>query len=130
MPQNEHTRFDYTHAPTVNPQGMLADMNTSADFDFSNVLRPDLPPPAARWNGFPRYNFIGGHNDAESVPIEDLIEAAVTALRREGKTLSTYGMTSGSLGYRPLREFIAKKLARDAGIACSADEILITSGSL
>jgi DNA-binding transcriptional MocR family regulator len=34
------------------------------------------------------------------------------------------------LGYRPLREFIARKLADDAGIACSPDEILITSGSL
>jgi len=44
--------------------------------------------------------------------------------------LSTYGLESGPLGYRPLREFIARKLAADAGIACTIDEILITSGSL
>ena len=44
--------------------------------------------------------------------------------------MSTYGLESGALGYRPLREFIARKLANDAGIACSPDEILITSGSL
>jgi 2-aminoadipate transaminase len=64
------------------------------------------------------------------VPVEDLIQAATRVLRREGKTLATYGLQSGSLGYRPLREFIARKLAKDAGISCSADEVLITSGSL
>ena len=99
-------------------------------FDYADLLRTDLPAPSAKWTGFPRYNFVGGHNDADSVPVEDLIEAAAQVLRREGKTLATYGLQSGSLGYRPLREFIARKLAKDAGIACSADEVLITSGSL
>jgi 2-aminoadipate transaminase len=51
-------------------------------------------------------------------------------LAREGRTLATYGLNSGPLGYRPLREFIVRKLARDAGIACSPDQVLITSGSL
>ncbi|HYL19234.1 MAG TPA: PLP-dependent aminotransferase family protein [Burkholderiales bacterium] len=99
-------------------------------FDYADLLRTDLPAPSAKWTGFPRYNFVGGHNDADSVPVEDLIEAATQVLRREGKTLATYGLQSGSLGYRPLREFIARKLAKDAGISCSADEVLITSGSL
>ena len=99
-------------------------------FDYADLLRPDLPPAALRWTGFPKYNFVGGHNDADSVPVEGLIAAAATVLKREGRTLSTYGLESGPLGYRPLREFIARKLARDAGIACSPDEILITSGSL
>ena len=99
-------------------------------FDFSALLAPGLPPAAVKFAGFPKYNFVGGHNDADSVPVEDLIEAAVQVLRREGKTLATYGLQSGSLGYRPLREFIARKLAKDAGISCSADEVLITSGSL
>src|SRR6185312_10666806 len=45
-------------------------------------------------------------------------------------TLATYGLASGPLGYRPLREFLAAKLKRTAGMTCSADEILITSGSL
>jgi 2-aminoadipate transaminase len=103
---------------------------TTDTFDFTGLLRPDLPPPAVKWAGFPKYNFIGGHNDADSVPVDGLIEAAARVLKREGRTLSTYGLNSGSLGYRPLREFIARKLADDAGIACSADEILITSGSL
>ena len=99
-------------------------------FDYAGLLRPDLPPAALRWTGFPKYNFVGGHNDPESVPVEGLMAAAATVLKREGRTLSTYGLDSGPLGYRPLREFIARKLARDAGIACSPDEILITSGSL
>jgi len=99
-------------------------------FDYADLLRTDLPAPSAKWTGFPRYNFVGGHNDADSVPVEHLIEAATQVLRREGKTLATYGLQSGSLGYRPLREFIARKLAKDAGISCSADEVLITSGSL
>jgi 2-aminoadipate transaminase len=99
-------------------------------FDFSQFLRPDLPPAASKWNGFPQYNFVGGHNDADSVPVDDLIAAAAAVLKREGRTLSTYGLDSGPLGYRPLREFIAGKLAKDAGIVCSPDDILITSGSL
>jgi 2-aminoadipate transaminase len=99
-------------------------------FDFGDLLRPDLPPAAARWAGFPKYNFVGGHNDAASVPVDGLIAAATRVLTREGKTLATYGLESGSLGYLPLREFIARKVAKDAGIVCSPDEILITSGSL
>ena len=99
-------------------------------FDFADLLRPDLPPAAARWAGFPKYNFVGGHNDAASVPVDGLIAAATRVLTREGRTLATYGLESGSLGYLPLREFIARKVAKDAGIVCSPDEILITSGSL
>ncbi len=99
-------------------------------FDYSGLLRPDLPPPAVKWGGFPKYNFVGGHNDPESVPVGGLIAAACSVLEREGKTLSTYGLESGSLGYLPLRQFIANKLGKDAGLTCSADEILITSGSL
>jgi 2-aminoadipate transaminase len=98
--------------------------------DFSQLFRADLPPAAVKWNGFPPYNFVGGHNDADSVPVDALIAAATSVLKREGRTLATYGLASGPLGYRPLREFIARKLGRDAGIACSADEVLITSGSL
>jgi 2-aminoadipate transaminase len=103
---------------------------SSASFDFAPLLTAALPPAAAKWNGFPRYNFIGGHNDAELVPVDRLVAAATAVLAREGATLATYGLQSGPLGYRPLREFLATKLGRTAGISCTADEILITSGSL
>jgi len=98
--------------------------------DFGPLLAPGLPPPAAKWGGFPKYNFVGGHNDAAHVPVADLVKAANDVLTREGATLATYGLESGSLGYRPLREFLAQKLKRTAGIVCDADQILITSGSL
>jgi 2-aminoadipate transaminase len=39
-------------------------------------------------------------------------------------------LNSGPLGYLRLREFLAQKLKRTAGIDCDAGEILITSGSL
>jgi 2-aminoadipate transaminase len=99
-------------------------------FDFSQSLVPGLPPPAARWTGFPKYNFVGGHNDSELLPVDALVAAANAVLKREGATLATYGLNSGPQGYRPLREFLAAKLKRAAGIACTADEILIVSGSL
>jgi 2-aminoadipate transaminase len=98
--------------------------------DFAPLLAPGLPPPAVKFNGFPKYNFTGGHNDGAQIPLDAIVKAANDVLTREGRTLATYGLQSGPQGYRPLREFLAQKLKRTAGISCSADEILITSGSL
>src|SRR5258708_38506755 len=103
---------------------------TSAAFDFAPLLPAGLPAPAARWTGLAKYSFVGGNNDPEQVPVEGLIDAANAVLKREGKTLATYGLASGPQGYRPLREFLTAKLKRDAGIGCAADDILIVSGSL
>jgi 2-aminoadipate transaminase len=102
----------------------------TGSFDFSTLLPAGLPPAAARWTGLARYSFIGGNNDPDQVPLDGLIEAANAVLKREGRTLATYGLASGPQGYRPLREFLVGKLKRDAGIACTADDILIVSGSL
>jgi len=99
-------------------------------FDFAPLFAADLPPAAAKSNGFPKYNFIGGHNDPDLVPVGELTAAASAVLSREGARLAMYGLDSGPLGYRRLREFLVAKLKRDAGIVCTADEILITSGSL
>ena len=104
--------------------------SASGSFDFTPLLAQGLPPAAAKWNGYPKYNFVGGNNDADQVPVDRLLEASAAVLRREGATLATYGLNSGPQGYRPLREFLVGKLKRDAGIVCTADEILITSGSL
>jgi len=103
---------------------------SSASFDFAPLLPAGLPAPAARWSGRVKFDFTGGNNDADRLPLEGLIAAAEAVLRREGRTLSTYGLNSGPQGYRPLREFLVAKLKADAGMACTADDILITSGSL
>jgi 2-aminoadipate transaminase len=99
-------------------------------FDFGPLFPPGTPAPAARWTGAAKYNFTGGNNDADAIPLHELKQAAQAVLEREGRTLATYGLKSGPQGYRPLREFLSGKLKRDAGMACSADDILIVSGSL
>jgi 2-aminoadipate transaminase len=99
-------------------------------FDFTPLFPASLPPPAVRWNGAPKYNFVGGNNDPDEVPLDGLMAAAQSVLQREGRTLATYGLNSGPQGYRPLREFLSAKLKRDAGLSCTADDILIVSGSL
>lgn len=103
---------------------------SAAPFDFTPLLPAGLPPAAARWTGRTKYDFTGGNNDPDALPLDGLIAAADAVLRREGRTLATYGLNSGPQGYRALREFLAAKLGRDAGMRCSADDILITSGSL
>src|SRR5215204_5519627 len=103
---------------------------TAASFDFAPLLPAGLPPPAIKWKGAPKYNFAGGNNDAAQVPLDGLVAAADAVLRREGRSLASYGLTSGPQGYQPLREFLAGKLNRDAGIACTFDDIVIVSGSL
>jgi 2-aminoadipate transaminase len=103
---------------------------TSAPFDFSPLLAAGLPPPSAKWTGLAKYSFVGGNNDPERVPVDGLIAAVDAVLNREGKTLATYGLAHGPQGYRPLREFLAAKLSRDAGIAATPDDIMIVSGSL
>jgi 2-aminoadipate transaminase len=103
---------------------------TTAAFDFAPLLPAGLPAPATKWTGLAKYSFIGGNNDPDQVPVEGLVDAVNAVLRREGKTLATYGLDSGPQGYLRLRKFLTTKLKRDAGIDCAADDILIVSGSL
>ncbi|MEX2520430.1 MAG: PLP-dependent aminotransferase family protein [Paracoccaceae bacterium] len=98
-------------------------------FDFAPFTRAGVAP-SARWTGFPAYNFVGGHNDEGSVPVEELRAAADAVLAREGRTLGTYFLQSGPLGYRPLRDVLAAKLKRHAGMDVDPDDIMLTSGSL
>ncbi|GGI21060.1 aminotransferase-like domain-containing protein [Bradyrhizobium guangdongense] len=102
----------------------------TSSFDFAPLFPAGLPAPSARWTGLAKYSFVGGNNDSEQVPLDELIEAANQALQREGRSLATYGLAHGPQGYLPLREFLVTKLKRDAGIDCTVDDLLIVSGSL
>ena len=84
-------------------------MSTATPFDFAPLLPAGLPAPAARWTGLAKYSFVGGNNDPDQVPVDGLIEAINAVLKREGRTLATYGLASGPQGYRPLREFLTGK---------------------
>jgi 2-aminoadipate transaminase len=101
----------------------------AATFDFTKTFKPDLPIPAKRFGGFAPYNFIGGHNAPESIPVEDLKRAAQAVLDREGRNLATYNLETGPQGYGKLRQYLVTKLKKYSGIDCTADDILITSGS-
>ena len=97
-------------------------------FAFENLFAKHVPAPAVRFAGYPKYNFIGGHNDPTLIPVEGLIEATASALRKEGAKLAMYTAAQGSQGHLGLREFVKTK-AKIRGIDCSTDDILITAGS-
>jgi 2-aminoadipate transaminase len=99
-------------------------------FDFTPLIPATVPAPAVKWPGLRPYDFTFGNNDPDGLDIADLREAADAALTREGRRLSDYRLLMGPQGYKPLREFLVKKLKRDAQITCTADDILILSGSL
>ena len=100
-------------------------------FDFTSHLRANLPTPVpAPFSGYPEFYFVGGNNDADSLPLTKFGDIAKSILEREGKGLAKYGMGHGPQGYRPLREVVQKNLKNRAGLTCSVDEILVTSGSL
>jgi 2-aminoadipate transaminase len=102
---------------------------SSTAFDFSHLLAKGLPEPAVRFTGFPKYNFVGGHNDPTQIPIDALSDAARSVLKREGSNLAMYNLSHGPQGYRGLRDFVVDKVTKRRGIAATRDDVLITSGS-
>jgi 2-aminoadipate transaminase len=101
---------------------------TDGGFAYSHLFAKDLPPPAPRWTGFPKYNFIGGHNDPGRIPAAALADAAQTVLQRRGADLALYNF-DGPQGYLGLRQLVVDKLAHRPAIKCTTDDVLITSGS-
>jgi 2-aminoadipate transaminase len=101
---------------------------TDGGFAYTHRFAKDLPPPAPRWTGFPKYNFIGGHNDPARIPAAALAAAANAVLQRRGADLALYNF-DGPQGYRGLRQLVVDKLAGRPAIKCNVDDVLITSGS-
>lgn len=70
-------------------------------------------------------SFAGGMPAPEVFPVRELQAAMNKVLETSGRTALQYGPTDG---YLPLREKIAAR-HRKAGISCTADDILMISGS-
>ena len=105
-------------------------MTSGTTFDYSEIFAKGLPNAIASCDiAQPKYNFILGHTNSETIPVEGLIEATVTAMRTDGPGLSINLHNGGLLGYLPLREFLVHKLSSYRGVDVSVDDILITSGS-
>jgi 2-aminoadipate transaminase len=102
---------------------------SSSGFAYPHLIGKEVPPPAPRWAGNAKFNFIGGHNDRSLIPVEELIAATAAVLRREGAELALYGMGQGPQGYPGLRRFVADKVKRWRGIDAGPDDVLITQGS-
>lgn len=94
------------------------------------AFRSDLPEAPGAWQPAPDYSFVGGHNDAASVPFTGLAEALTNALRREGQNLAFYNLGGSPLGYEPLREFVIGEIGARAGMTGGPDNVLMVSGSL
>jgi 2-aminoadipate transaminase len=99
------------------------------NIDFTRLYSDGLPDPAPRWAPFPKYYFVGGNNDPEQIPIEGLVEAAASVLRREGSKLAIYNLGLGPQGYPGLRQFVADKSKRTRGIDVTIDDVTILTGS-
>ncbi len=70
-------------------------------------------------------SFAGGMPAPEVFPVEAFRAAADRVLARQGSQALQYGPTEG---YRPLREWIVRQMAR-YGIESAPENVLITSGS-
>lgn len=102
---------------------------SAANIDYAKLYAADAPDPAPKWAPFPPYYFVGGNNDPDQIPVEDLVEAATSVLRREGSKLAIYNLGLGPQGYPGLRQFVADKSARHRGIKTTIDDITIVTGS-
>lgn len=70
-------------------------------------------------------SFAGGLPAPELFPIETLADAHAAVFARDGEAALQYSTTEG---FAPLREWIAQDFRR-RGVAATADDILVTSGS-
>jgi 2-aminoadipate transaminase len=70
-------------------------------------------------------SFAGGLPNPRSFPIKEVERSVFKVLSENGEEALQYSTTEG---YRPLREYIAKRYSK-YGLKVDADEILITNGS-
>ena len=99
------------------------------NIDYSTIFNKTLPSPSGKWQGHPKYNFVGGHSDPDLVPMEGFIESAANVFKGDPKNIAMYNFEGGPQGILSLRNFLVGKLSAERGIHVTAEEVLITSGS-
>ena len=83
-----------------------------------------LPPPTSL-SPLP-YDLNAGVPDRDTLPWRALSEAAVAALAEDPGSALTYG---GSMGYEPLRAWIAARQSAETGLDLTSANVTITAGS-
>ena len=73
-----------------------------------------------------RYDFGVAYPDPDSLPLDQLVECLREELAVAGRSLAHY---PHPLGYPPLREWLADRLADTRGFTVDPDDILLGSGS-
>lgn len=73
------------------------------------------------------YDFGSGRSNPETFPVKALQDAAVRVIEQELEELNDY---PGKLGYRPLREAMAKRESEREGVPVDPDHIMLTNGSM
>ena len=103
-------------------------MSDSGKFSFDGLFSERAPAGRPRVGGVKRgkYDFAVAYPDPKTIPLDGLVDGLRRALDEEGEDLAIYAHPQG---YRPLREFVADKLARERDIHVSPDEIIMGDGS-
>lgn len=102
-------------------------MKNAGGFSLEGLFSDRAPSPVPmRVVNRAKYDFAIAYPDPETVPAKALAECVMSALEDEGRDLAIYPHEQG---YPPLREYVARKLARDRGIEARADDILLADGS-
>ncbi|MEL7115831.1 MAG: PLP-dependent aminotransferase family protein [Pseudomonadota bacterium] len=142
FPMNQGVKLGFTqHVGVIGGRGVVISLTLvqartipererTCMFDIRQHLSDIAQGSAQPFAGFPPYHFVGGNIDEPTVPAEALASAVADVLRTAGHAMAKYGMESGPQGYLPLREATAAMLNRRAGMHVTADQILLTSGSL
>ena len=103
-------------------------MPEESKFSFESLYSKHAPQGRPRASAVTRgkYDFAVAYPDPKSIPFDGLVNGLQEALKEEGEDLALYAHPQG---YRPLREFVADKLARERDIHVSPDDIILGDGS-
>ncbi len=71
-------------------------------------------------------SFAAGLPDSDVFPLDSLEKVTKTVISEKGKIAFQYGLTKG---YQPLLETLASRMKSEEQVDCSADNIIITTGS-